>query len=532
MMHVNPQYYRRLSATLLFVSIGWMGGGRNLSATDYFLTIGGGYDRSGNQASLEANVVFFQQTLADKHRGARRHDIFFADGDDPAADLQVVAEKRDQSAMPATDLLSALHRRRGGENFSYRNHRVGATAGPLVPALIRANLDAVAKTAGSGDRLIIYVTAHGSAGPKDDPFNTTIDCWNGRKVTARGFTDWLNKLPPELPVVLVMAQCYCGGFGHVIFEGFDESKGLAPQLRVGFFAQQHDLPAAGCRPDIEHDEEFSSYFWGALAGHSRNGVRIDGCDIDGNGVISFGEAYAYAVIAGETIDIPLRTSEVFLRTFSRLSADKAKDSSGDLKSEPEDINPSGHESRSNPAVVNMSCQLETLIAKSSPVSRRIVTQLCKALGLSLQDEVTAVMSASEESRRASRSQNRGRSRQGSGRRELLREVTEKWPELGDERKWADSSLLKSDNQDPLISELKQLASWKIYEERRQQMQVANIEAGQREIRTVKYRRLINALESIVLEQNLPLFASPQLVERYQQLLSLEESTLNPGEGRR
>ena len=30
--------------------------------------------------------------------------------------------------------------------------------------------------------------------------------------------------------------------------------------------QQHDLPAAGCRPDIEHDEEFSSYFWGAIAG--------------------------------------------------------------------------------------------------------------------------------------------------------------------------------------------------------------------------------------------------------------------------
>src|SRR5580700_11049376 len=54
---------------------------QTLIATDYFLTIGGGYNPSGNQASLEANVVFFQQILDDKHRGSRRHDIYFADGD-------------------------------------------------------------------------------------------------------------------------------------------------------------------------------------------------------------------------------------------------------------------------------------------------------------------------------------------------------------------------------------------------------------------------------------------------------------------
>jgi len=37
--------------------------------------------------------------------------------------------------------------------------------------------------------------------------------------------------------------------------------------------------------------------------------------------------------------------------------------------------------------------------------------------------------------------------------------------------------------------------------------------------------LINALESIVLENNLPLCATPEIVERYWQLLALEESTL-------
>src|SRR5436190_4745666 len=121
MRHLSSLLCRRLSTTLLFFSIGWMGGVQPLSATDFFLTIGGGYNRSGNQASLEANVVFFQQVLSDKHRGPRRHDVYFADGHDPAADLQIVADKPARSNTPATDLLASLHRRHGQMHVSYRN---------------------------------------------------------------------------------------------------------------------------------------------------------------------------------------------------------------------------------------------------------------------------------------------------------------------------------------------------------------------------------------------------------------------------
>lgn len=510
---------RRLGLALLSLTLAWIVNAPSLFATDYFLTIGGGYDREGNQASLEANVVFFQQVLADKHHGPRRHDIFFADGDDPAADLQIVAEKQ-KSAGPASDLIASLHRRRGEAPVAYRNHQVAEVAGPLNPRLIRGSLDSVSMTARSGDRLIVYVTAHGSAGPKEDPFNTTIDCWNNKKITAREFSEWLNKLPSEVPVVMVMAQCYCGGFGQTIFEGLDKQKGLTSQPRVGFFAQQHDLPAAGCRPDIEHDEEFSSYFFGALAGRSRNGVPIKDCDADGNGVISFSEAYAYAVGFGETIDVPLRTSEVLLRTYSRLTTDDAPDSAIESDAQDSAI-------ASKPSVLTMAGKLGTIADRGTPVSRQIVTQLSRTLGFSLQDDVTSVVAVYEESRRASRPQGRGRSRQGSGRRELLQEVTEKWPELGDGRKWSESPLLKTENQDSFLAELKQLPTWKTFDERRQQMEAANQESDQQELRTVKFRKLIRALEAIVLENNLPLFATPQVLERYQQLLALEDSTLSP-----
>ena len=520
---------RRHLHRLLLISVSCVLPVRSLSATDYFLTIGGGYNPSGNQASLEANVVFFQQLVKDKHPRPLRHDVYFADGNDPAADLQIVADRPARDDSPATDLLASLHRRRGQLHVAYRDHRVPDIAGPLDPALIRAAFDGLAGTAGRGDRVIIYVTAHGSEGPEGDRFNTTIDCWRERKITAREFSDWLGKLPPDVPVVMVMAQCYCGGFAHTIFAGLDKAKGLAPQLRAGFFAQQHDLPAAGCRPDIEHDEEFSSYFWGALAGRSRNGVPIEGCDLDGNGVISFAEAYAYAVTAGETIDIPLRTSEVLLRSFSRLGTEAG--AARDSTSRPESSAKPEQDAKlpRDSDLAKMSGTLQSLVDKARPVSGRIVTNLGKSLGFTTEADVTAIVKAYDEHRRGGRFQGRGRGgRRGSERRNFLKEVSEKWPELGDERHWEESPLLKPENQKQLLSELQQLPGWKSYEERLKRREAASEESERHELREAKFRRLIAALETIVLEENLPACATAEIIERYRQLLALEESSLSPG----
>src|SRR5687767_11199551 len=63
----------------------------NAHAADHFLTIGGGYSPSGNQVSLEKNVAFFRQTLADLYPAGDafpRHDVLFSDGDSPGRDVQ------------------------------------------------------------------------------------------------------------------------------------------------------------------------------------------------------------------------------------------------------------------------------------------------------------------------------------------------------------------------------------------------------------------------------------------------------------
>ena len=506
-----------------------VGCSQSLCATDYFLTIGGGYNPEGNQASLEANVIFFQQVLDEKHRGLRMHDIFFADGHDTASDLQVLSPNSSGQANGAFDLLASLHRGSNQETVEYRNHRVPRISGAIDPALVRSSLQKIVKGAVRKDRLIIYVTAHGSPGSESDPYNTTIDCWNGKKITAREFVRWLEELPPEVPVVMVMAQCYCGGFARTIFNEMDSSKGLSTHLRAGFFAQQHYLPAAGCRPDIKHDEEFSSYFWGAMAGRSRNGVPIATCDINGDGEVSFAEAYAYAVIVGDTIDIPLRTSDVYLRTYSRLPDDdqdgsqKGADGKSDAAAETE----SAVAAKKSPLnLASVKGSLQSIVDQAPPVSRRIVTELSKLLGFEFKDDVRTVYKAYEKHLDSVPQAPRrgGRGRAGSGRRNLLREITEKWPELGDDQHWEESLLLKPENQGKLRAEIKELPSWKSYDERRTQAEESARKAEQHELRDVKFRRLIKGLEIIILEKNLPLVATPEIVQKYRQLINLEESS--------
>ena len=516
---------RKAALTWLFLFSLLAMSARVVLATDYFLTVGGGYNPSGNQASLEANVLFFQQILQEKHHGPRSHDVYFADGDDTAADLQVLATRPPQDKLSATEIIAMLHRRRGEEKLEYRNHVVPGVRGPLDPGLIRTDIENITRKAQAGDRLIVYVTAHGSPGGKGakETHNTTIDCWKQRRITAREFTRWLNGLPPEVPVILVMAQCYCGGFAHTIFEDLDPDKGLSTHVRAGFFAQQHNLPAAGCRPDISNDAEFSSYFWGAIAGRTRTGVATIDCDIDGNGSISFSEAYAHAVIASPTIDIPLRSSEALLRTYSRMAGDDDQ-----APDRPADADAPANTDRGR--LAGLSGPLRTWMQQSRPTSARIVRGLSQELGLNLDEDVTKVAAALAEHRRNNRGAGRGtggRRRPSSGRRELLQEITEKWPDLGDARNWNESPLLKEDNQQQILDEIKLLPSWKTFDDRRQQTAQSADQAEQHELREVKYRRLINTLETIVLETNLPNVATRDVVERYRQIVALEDSSFDP-----
>ncbi len=499
-------------------------------ATDYFLTIGGGYQPSANQASLEANVLFFQQVLTEEHRGPRTQATFFADGNDSELDLQVLSKSVSTSASdlqtPVTNLLTSLTTFRGGNEVEYRNHSIANVSGANDPQSIRGTLQHFAKSMTAGDRLIVYVTAHGSEAKGRNKFNTTISCWDKQSISVREFAVWLDAVPDAVPVVMVMAQCYCGGFSHSIFENANRSDGLSNKFRVGFFAQQHDLAAAGCRPDIENEEEFSSYFWGAFVGRSRNGKPMVSADYDENGRISFAEAHAHALLTSETIDIPLRSSEALLRSYSVI------DDYDHLRSDDQDVRASLEEkvlAKEGLPLAAMAGSLKELSHDAAPELRQTVVGLAQQLGIDLEAEVSEVFGRFDEERVARSQQRResfrGRRRGSSGRRELREEIVRQWPELG-ESDWKTSEVLREPGQKSLLEEIEKLPSYARFVEGQRNREFASDAAERSELREVKFQRLINTLEAIVLAKNIAKVADVDVVKKYEQMLAIERSYLS------
>ena len=130
----------------------------------------------------------------------------------------------------------------------------------------------------------------------------------------------IETLPQRVPVTLVMAQCFSGGFANVIFRKANPGAPLNGRVIAGFFAAESDREAAGCGTETNSPlyQDFSSYFFGALCGRDKLGNHVTGADYDGNGKVSCYDAYCYAMIHDDSIDTPVCTSLIFLRRFADM----------------------------------------------------------------------------------------------------------------------------------------------------------------------------------------------------------------------
>lgn len=493
-------------------------------ASDYFLTLGGGYAPQANQASLEANVLFFQQVLAIRQLSGEPHRIYFADGFDDQQDVQVL-KKNPPNSSPVISQLSSIFRRDRDE-LIYRNHQVAKISGGIRITEIREELRSISDQLRSGDRLFVYVTAHGGSARKGEGQNTSITCWGNKPLSMTEFSRWLDDLPADVSVVSVMAQCYCGGFANTIFQGGDPGNGFAANNRCGFFAQQADLPAAGCRPDVENDEEYSSYFWGAFAGHSRTGNSVGNVDCDKNGRVSLAEAHAYATVASNTIDIPLRTSDLLLRRYSRIAGyDIAR---FEAKHEELAVRNEVYETpqiNSSPTLAYLSGTIYDVAARGRPDETRMIIGLAEKLDVPVSMTVTELTELYEQQKLVLSDARRSGPRRGRGfssRRRLMASIIEKWPELEDPKQWANSPLLAEANQAAFADELQQLPDYSAYMKMQDEREAAQTRVTDAELREVKFRRILQQLESIVLAQNLALVAAPEIVEHFHRIREAEE----------
>ncbi|XZE34006.1 hypothetical protein SH501x_004811 [Pirellulaceae bacterium SH501] len=517
-------------------------------AKDYFLVIGGGPNKQQNQASMEANVLFLTKVLDAKASSDREVFVYFADGDNPDADLQVIAPIP-PSDDPVRDLLKRLHSRGPalqGRSIEYRNHEVPDVKGSTHIRRLEREVRNIGGRVQPGDRVFLYVTAHGSAGPRSNPQNTSIACWSST-LPASQLMDWLDEFPKDIPIISMMAQCYAGGFANTIFDDIEERKTLSDHTRIGFYAQQYDLQAAGCRPDIERDEEFSSYFWGAIYGEMRNGTRIQNADLDGDSQVSLEEAFVYTICHGDTIDIPVRGSDVLLRQWSaipdyklarerymrtrRPPAQPSKPSESSSDTKPEQTVES-EDLKQPPTLPENLHRFEgsyaQWIAEASIYHKHATQELCRALEIDLEEGIERLADRFEEFRRSNRTA--GPSRRGrasSGRRELLEAIAKDLPELNNPETWEQSDALKSRDQSEWMAEITKLPEYEVFQKRAEERKRADAIGEESELKSVKYRRLIETVETMVLEKNLSLVAPMDVQARYAAMRVMECSLLQP-----
>ncbi len=334
--------------------------------------------------------------------------------------------------------------------------------------------------------------------------NNVIHLWNGSNMSVTEWTQKLDKLPTEVPVVAIMVQCYSGGFGNFIFTGGNPDNGMAMHHRCGFFSTVPDRVAAGCTPNVNEADyrEYSSYFFEAICGESRTGESVERPDYDQDGQTSFLEAHAYTVLNADTIDIPVRTSDIYLRHFAPA--------------------------RGADAILTSHSPIDSLLEDSSPIARAVVEGLSDRFELHGNDRAKDVENSIRQIR-ADKQRIDGEIRQHRQlvtniKKEIADALKLKWPELANPWHPETARLV---NEEPQLL-LDAIRSHKRYEDFRNEtrtIETLTEESEQKELQIVKLERLQYWLETLALQANLKALNDEKLNAEFQRLVELESSCL-------
>ena len=315
----NP--HRNRVRGLLFASTTLLLGASAAWAADapatplYALIVGGGPDVDNNAAQIEGHVHFVAGLLP----AAAKHVVLFADGKADHESVSYADPGDDADAQRALAVLLADND--AAEPLLTRVPKLGVALDG--PARLQDFHHALAKLSTQASKepapLLLYFAGHGTQDEKNET-NTAYDLWDGDALKVHALAAEVARLPRQVPVVLVMAQCFSGAFADLLFRGGDPKGALVEQNLAGFFSARKDREASGCSYETERDDyqDFSSYFFGALCGHDRFGGAVGGADFDGDGTVSLHEAFCYALIHDLSADTPVCTSDAFLQRFAPL----------------------------------------------------------------------------------------------------------------------------------------------------------------------------------------------------------------------
>ena len=279
------------------------------------LILGGGPSLPYNQVAIESNVRYVHKLLP---RGTVQTTLF-ADGN--ANRASVLYDEGAPKQSNGEFLLTLFVQGTEGETETgshYRKPNIGKVDGPSKRSEFARQIGRIAEERDPVKRqVLLYFTGHGSPG-RTDYENNVYDMWGkDEALSVRECARQIEHLPPAAPVTVVMVQCYSGAFGNLLFEGGDPKGDVITRDFAGFYATVNNRVAAGCTSAVNEAEyhDFTSYFFAALTGRDRVGRSVAGCDYNHDGRVGMNEAYCYTLLNDESIDVPVCTSDFFLRRF-------------------------------------------------------------------------------------------------------------------------------------------------------------------------------------------------------------------------
>jgi len=373
----------------------------------YALLVGGGPDQDNNAAQIEGHVHFVGSILPP---GARR-TVLFADGKADGAKVCFLDKTADATARQALGVLLPHDDALNAPDL--RPLQLGlALDGPARAKNIHVAMGKLAEAAAARPApVLLYFAGHGSS--SSDAGTPAYDMWDDKELDVHQLARELARLPASAHVTLVMAQCYSGAFGNVLFAEGNEKGALVRPNLAGFFSAAPDREASGCswETDEADYQDFSSYFFGALTGRDRFGHAVTGADYDGDGHVTLHEAFCYALEHDISIDTPVCTSEVFLRREVQMKDDKI-----------------------------FGLPYAQVAAEATPAQRAVLEALSQRLGLTGDDRALTVYDRLEYADPLARnsqldSQNTTSEQLDSLRMGTLETLFKDWPEL----RWSDSS---------------------------------------------------------------------------------------------
>ena len=241
-------------------------------------------------------------------------------------------------------------------------------------------------------------------------------------------------------------------------------------------------------------------------------------DFDGDGHTSYAEAHAYVILTSATIDVPVKTSDAFLRRYSRTQPPKDKNAS---------------KSDDPGAWLKPEDEFAKVFERANPIERAVLEGLSAKLALHDQNRAKAardLMKKLDDQRKKLADQKKkpdGDRNRIKGK--LASEIRKRWPEAGNPYHPRARELFKPEISKQVMDLLKREGEWEKYLNAKQVSSRLEKKRFELDRRKVKCMRFLRTLDNVVLEANLPLIADEKTLARHEALRALENETLRAGD---